>query len=90
MLAGVGEGVGRDRGRRGGRPHTGPRAPGEGLGQGRHTGEEGRRERGERGEGKLTMDLTDGNNRSPGSTLGLGERRKRERVFTLRGKENGG
>jgi hypothetical protein len=30
----------------------------------------------------------DGNNRSPGSTLGQGERR--ERVVTQRGKENGG
>jgi hypothetical protein len=94
MLARAGEGVGRDRGhRRGGRPHTGPRALGEGLGQGRHTGEEGRRERGERGEGKLTMDSTDGNNRSPGSTLGPGESGREEEegegVYSTREREWG-
>jgi hypothetical protein len=36
-------------------------------------GEEGRRERGEGGEGKLTTSSTGGSNRSPGSTLGQGE-----------------
>jgi hypothetical protein len=57
---------------------AGPRAPGEGLDQGHHAREEGRRERGEGGEGKLTTDSTDDINCSLGSTLGHGECEREE------------
>jgi hypothetical protein len=75
----------------------GPRV-GEGLAWGSARARErgsamGRRERGGR-TGELTMGSTDGNNRSPGSTLGQGERwrevEEREREVTLRGKERMG
>jgi hypothetical protein len=63
----------------------GPRAPGGGPSRG--PWEEGRRERGEGCEGKLTTGSMDGSNCSPGSTLGqgegVGERRKRERVVCV-------
>jgi hypothetical protein len=80
---------GHARGRAAWEPRRGAARAGEGPARAPRRGRKGGG-RGEGGEGKFTMGSTDGINRSPGSTLGLGERRKRERVVTLRGKENGG
>jgi hypothetical protein len=67
-------------------PGAGAAASGEGLGQG--APRRGREER--EGREELNTGSTDGSNRSPGSTLGQGERWKRGREVTFRGKESGG
>jgi hypothetical protein len=57
------------------RAREGPHA----LERGRPVATHGEEGRGEGGERKLTTGSTDGSNRSPGSTLGQGERWKRGR-----------